>query len=114
MRISDWSSDVCSSDLAYTAHLEDAPFQCLCAQCPCGFDSPEDRHEHEYEKHFICSGCDRVFYTNQARTQLQNAVNTRIECRSEESRVGKEGVRTSRSRRQTTNKKKNTERAKNK
>src|SRR3546814_10152741 len=76
MRISDWSSDVCSSDLAIDlrVHL---------------YGGADRQHlSHDYE----------VRVGQQERPALYRTLSGRQRQRSEERRVGKEGVSTCRSR----------------
>src|SRR3546814_9863207 len=84
MRISDWSSDVCSSDLCYKRyefHPAVSRLQIFCSEDLGAF--------------YLDVLKDRLYTagkTSVARRSAQTAV------RSEERRVGKEGVRKSRSR----------------
>src|SRR3546814_15125637 len=97
MRISDWSSDVCSSDLQVRRHFLAAggtsrnlglSLKPSGASAPCGFD-PRPGHWEA----LVCvsqiaprgnRGCDEI--------------DSPLCCRSEERRVGKECVSTCRSR----------------
>src|SRR3546814_12720719 len=109
MRISDWSSDVCSSDLA-----------CATGRLMC-----HDRLRHPYDVEDVCTMVRKVYRDEvvfhegdgeiapgvsvhhiggHAKGLMSVRVNTRrgqvvlASDRSEERRVGKEGVRTCRSR----------------
>src|SRR3546814_14094302 len=100
MRISDWSSDVCSSDLAYVFEHSDLfviPIVFLYGNpdsptahghCPCGLLYPDPAPER-YRKVLVPSpGCD-------PRSVWSIAFS--VPGRSEERRVGKECVSTCRS-----------------
>src|SRR3546814_3978005 len=78
MRISDWSSDVCSSDLNYA---EAAEF----------FDSLTDRLARDPD-------AAKLTPAERANRAHEYLVNRGLQLRSEERRVGKEGVSTCRSR----------------
>src|SRR3546814_14865700 len=92
MRISDWSSDVCSSDLSQTyLNIKKRKFRHL------------DWHS---AREFFTLCCDEPFYPNY-RLRLYDAATGRLctealfggaQNRSEERRVGKECVSTCRSR----------------
>src|SRR3546814_11383304 len=102
MRISDWSSDVCSSDLAFAvvasavvvllredlhgrAHRAEQPFR--------HFGLLVERAQAE-----VATLVDQLLGV--LELDVAEARHRRLEeCRSEERRVGKEGVRTCRSRR---------------
>src|SRR3546814_1516774 len=91
MRISDWSSDVCSSDLAGD-RLFDKGGQLL-AQFQCQFGRTYVLKE--YGEFVPAQPCDRI---DLAQVRTQAAGDRRQRQRSEERRVGKECVRTCRSR----------------
>src|SRR3546814_7551965 len=81
MRISDWSSDVCSSDLILPCNLGDAG----------AVDALVGRAAE-------AMGGINVLVNNAGVTRDNLAMRMKDEERSEERRVGKEGVRTCRSR----------------
>src|SRR3546814_3723002 len=94
MRISDWSSDVCSSDLATSPH-----------PC-CGFDN--ERAAHNLAGYLLDLGHREIAMVagitagnDRARNRIKGvaaALRARGLDRSEERRVGKEGVSTCRHR----------------
>src|SRR3546814_6808557 len=90
MRISDWSSDVCSSDLLGGTMRLGLQEQRLKpgtrAHAIYGKDVAAERHRHRYE------------FNNRYRSQLEEAGLVISAKRSEERRVGKEWVSTCRSR----------------
>src|SRR3546814_15390062 len=96
MRISDWSSDVCSSDLRHAA--------CLLAAGLRGVNN--ERHNSYYRRHhetpFISSGRNSLVGLTHAYglnlSATRHDQNHRWLGRSEERRVGKECVSTCRSR----------------
>src|SRR3546814_11499773 len=93
MRISDWSSDVCSSDLCSAPGLEVAHFLAL-AEALRGARQTADRlHLVAHEDDGDAEQQDRA-----ADGPEGEDVGGRREQRSEERRVGKEGVRPCRSR----------------
>src|SRR3546814_17751185 len=94
MRISDWSSDVCSSDLAVILRQED---------CPEGLDDSKKltaarraRLEGEVKARALCWGLGVA--TVEEIDNLNILWATMLAMRSEERRVGKECVSTCRSR----------------
>src|SRR3546814_14623377 len=87
MRISDWSSDVCSSDLFVLARFADHRLR-GCLQFTEALARPVQHHQLE-----TAAGADAA---DQRRRQNENV--RLIELRSEERRVGKECVSTCRSR----------------
>src|SRR3546814_20613432 len=92
MRISDWSSDVCSSDLLYNADVISMP------------DKWEYPWYAAWDLGFHCAALalvDPEFAKDQLVLMLREWYmhpNGQIPARSEERRVGKEGVSTVRSR----------------
>src|SRR3546814_10910156 len=88
MRISDWSSDVCSSDLC----MRRAPHAVAPERA---VEIPEDRVAYGCEK---LQSFSRQQQAGQQEIQLPSDHSTRPERRSEERRVGKECVSTCRSR----------------
>src|SRR3546814_20166471 len=108
MRISDWSSDVCSSDLAAAAPSCDCPGRTFPdrsqeefhAQDPAGIDlprrdgghAPPCRNDHRLRHHRTGQHLDREGWGARRYQDHQRWV------RSEERGVGKECVRTCRSR----------------
>src|SRR3546814_12743546 len=93
MRISDWSSDVCSSDLANLEHL-----RALGHCCGALVDENFDLHIG-FERAKESLG-DRQSGDDDRIAAVHHPAEARIrgDRRSEERRVGKEGVRTCRSR----------------
>src|SRR3546814_16391158 len=92
MRISDWSSDVCSSDLAASEIARQLRLRDLAGLIVIDFiDMEEGRNQRAVEKRFK----DAV-KTDRARIQLGRISNFGLFERSEERRVGKEGVSTCR------------------
>src|SRR3546814_8129834 len=89
LRISDWSSDVCSSDLR---SLRGSFVDILGAQRGIG------EHRHQMRLHFEDAATDGE--RQHLAVRCLHAQRARLEAgqRAEESRVGKEGVRTCRSR----------------
>src|SRR3546814_8965631 len=82
MRISDWSSDVCSSDLGFHKFCENFPYDFV------------EKKASERE-----SGLSMAYIAiSKVSDQIQNRVFNRPLARSEERRVGKECVSTCRSR----------------
>src|SRR3546814_16581252 len=112
MRISDWSSDVCSSDLTLAATRTGRPISAgSYLHDPHSPNHPRDRHYRG-----PLSGLDMIDYTHRAPSRafansnrLRRAAQVLIWLirRSEERRVGKECVSTCRSRGAPYNKKKN-------
>src|SRR3546814_5539856 len=98
MRISDWSSDVCSSDLPEAVEVAGAHPLGGAGQ---GTDGPADRagDEHQEQQAEQDQGGERQRRQPQppGGVRLQ-PVGCRLGMRSEERRVGKEGVSTCRSR----------------
>src|SRR3546814_9228914 len=99
MRISDWSSDVCSSDLMLQVRKESGPD----AMYFIGGSKHSNEGAYLYRK--FCSFWGTNNNDNQARichsTTVAGVANTwgyGCMTRSEERRVGKEGVRTCRTR----------------
>src|SRR3546814_16921529 len=84
MRISDWSSDVCSSDLAM----------------PFGSDKPGAREDAKVRRHGVLGDVELVgdFASGQPIRLVAHEKTEGVETRSEERRVGKECVSTCRSR----------------
>src|SRR3546814_14924234 len=117
MRISDWSSDVCSSDLEYLAVLDDAAFGAASQAVPPRI-SPSDpasrytsahggRAEFCYATNYLIDVAHAVIVDVEASTAVRpaevNAAKRMIarvhdDIRSEERRVGKECVSPCRSR----------------
>src|SRR3546814_19039196 len=100
MRISDWSSDVCSSDLAPDCELvlaEPRGAADTAASLSAG------RLDHDFVPDTICDGLRgtlgapgfEILRAHRARVVVVDDADT---IRSEERRVGKEGVSTCRSR----------------
>src|SRR3546814_16262190 len=94
MRISDWSSDVCSSDLHWPVHMVVVPKKHI--------PSLTNLDGNEAELHFVIEAVRQVAHEIE-RTQGAAKVLTNLgeyqdskHLRSEESRVGKEGVSTCR------------------
>src|SRR3546814_13777657 len=98
MRISDWSSDVCSSDLNGRAHLDTEP--ALLASFEMDGKPPRSVIVVAVEKVFF--QCARAIIRselwNPARHVDPKSLPTPGQIRSEERRVGKECVSTCRSR----------------
>src|SRR3546814_15190409 len=98
MRISDWSSDVCSSDLAVEAR-EHRDFRLLAAvenvdQLP-GQDRPVDHRLRDEAR--AQPGADKRLRTHAPERREVGGADAFDECgRSEERRGGKESVRTCR------------------
>src|SRR3546814_4561368 len=97
MRISDWSSDVCSSDLLTNLHsnfLFELHRTSVHYPFCCGF-SLSSQYLHDATKILLKHWLDRqnIAKTHQTQRQARRRV-----CRSEERRVGKECVSTCRSR----------------
>src|SRR3546814_14915116 len=93
MRISDWSSDVCSSDLAAMKVIEDQPGLAVVLS--------DQRMPGEAGNEFLAKAREvtdatRVLITGYA--DLDAVIAAVNDGRSEERSVGKEGVRTVRSR----------------
>src|SRR3546814_11552786 len=93
MRISDWSSDVCSSDLTYMKRFETTPGRMLLGETlPKTHKVPFETVNRLLTKKEIADVIDTVYrHTGQKDTVL-------FADRSEERRVGKECVSTCRSR----------------
>src|SRR3546814_16299275 len=96
MRISDWSSDVCSSDLVVEARDEPAHGGLAATR------RPHQRHggaglDHEVEVVEHGAGAVAVGELDVVEADLA-ATGRQVAGRSEERRVGKEGVSTCRSR----------------
>src|SRR3546814_20450773 len=93
MRISDWSSDVCSSDLALLPQVRE-----YCAAHPDIFHYEVEHVDQIGEAiRTIAMVSPRVVAINGGDGTVQAAL-TELYSRSEERRVGKEGVSTCRSR----------------
>src|SRR3546814_15859962 len=96
MRISDWSSDVCSSDLAKDLPAKDQVSIRVCASA--GEALPKDLGER-FTDHFGCHIPDGIGSTEMLHIFLSNQdQQVRYGTRSEERRVGQECVSTGRSR----------------
>src|SRR3546814_15890588 len=96
MRISDWSSDVCSSDLEYTERDgEDVPAAQTIVDCVNGVghdDEQPDEHKRDSSRaRHLMMLRERASWRRSATAPVQPP-------RSEERRVGKECVSTCRSR----------------
>src|SRR3546814_1950766 len=92
MRISDWSSDVCSSDLFIAQNIANAPYdRTLASHCAYGASSSIAASPETTLRRGLPNKSDRK------RTACRNGVSCQV-SRSEERRVGKEGVSTCRSR----------------
>src|SRR3546814_17990492 len=92
MRISDWSSDVCSSDLALPEEMVYAIKRSgdVTAAAPSA-ENPDLRlHSEAHERKLIMDVLQKAKYNKSKAAQMLN--------RSEERRVGKECVSTCRSR----------------
>src|SRR3546814_11876442 len=97
MRISDWSSDVCSSDL-YVRYLYGAPLALLLAGTWFGaLDHPEPEVPARFWPIIATAGVAQIAATIALLRSFQ-ARGFALGTRSEERRVGKEGVSTCRSR----------------
>src|SRR3546814_13024402 len=103
MRISDWSSDVCSSDLKGTQ-----PAAVLLLATALKLDISEPRHRHEINQLLrtaweqltpVLAGVGGTFTLRLEQKAEIEAVDRAWQCRSEERRVGKECVSSWRSRR---------------
>src|SRR3546814_20525037 len=94
MRISDWSSDVCSSDLGYQRMLKDLKPSTRQRFVALDFDFPPPEREADIVGQE--SGIDRL--TAEALVKLAHKLRAFQDKRSEERRVGKECVSTCRSR----------------
>src|SRR3546814_16251194 len=80
MRISDWSSDVCSSDLSTASQLPDTPAQLAAQQGPQG---------HPIRVPDLCG--DLVDARVSGAQEMDSMLNAKVlEIRSEERRVGEE------------------------
>src|SRR3546814_14810134 len=97
MRISDWSSDVCSSDLKAEQRADRLARAFTCAQ----FHHLAQQHQRDdYRRRFEIDP-DMVLCIAEAVRKYagrQNGGDAERPCRSEERRVGKECVSTCRSR----------------
>src|SRR3546814_18756757 len=103
MRISDWSSDVCSSDLALARHAERSSlFSVALKQQHLESDHGQQRRDHAADQPLGCARtCQRTDDDAGNRADQQRTEHRKIDCteqRSEERRVGKEYVSTCRSR----------------
>src|SRR3546814_11532420 len=95
MRISDWSSDVCSSDLAMLAGLVQAPSRLAPTRNP---DLAEKRMKLVLNA-MVDTGYMTAAEANAIRTpSIDVRTRNTLPTRSEERREGKEGVSTCRSR----------------
>src|SRR3546814_18512595 len=95
MRISDWSSDVCSSDLPYALDLlrnQNVPVDGLRSKSWDEFAAPGAP-----PMHFVFTVCDDAA-GEICPVWPGQPISAHWGLRSEERRVGKEGVRTGRSR----------------
>src|SRR3546814_15035485 len=92
MRISDWSSDVCSSDLA--------PVVAVCAAIEAEIADLDDEDKAVFlaDMGMDEPGLDRVIRSGYKLLGLQTYFTAGVKERSEERRVGKECVSTCRSR----------------
>src|SRR3546814_11783469 len=87
MRISDWSSDVCSSDLPVLDYDGGARFDVVCTHCFLGYFTPEQRPALMAKWFSLLRPGGRVLTVTPIRPTPDHAF-----VRSEERRVGKEGV----------------------
>src|SRR3546814_18867615 len=98
MRISDWSSDVCSSDLLLEKYREPCPE----AMVESALDHARILQDHDFHEFKISVKASDPFLTVAAYQQLAGAIDCPLHIgvteRSEERRVGKECVSTCRSR----------------
>src|SRR3546814_13060841 len=105
MRISDWSSDVCSSDLAFVLVLAvtdpDAPIQQRMSMFIVPRENPGLKtlrdSEHMLERAEQDEATEGYLHYDDVRVPLDHMLGGEG-MRSEERRVGKEGVSTGRSR----------------
>src|SRR3546814_15846398 len=104
MRISDWSSDVCSSDLRALRRTTSSPTPCASTRSRC--DCPDAGPSATPERPDAAGPRARP---HPGRCARNARAATRTARRSEERRVGKECVSTSRSGRSPYNYKKKTE-----
>src|SRR3546814_3487784 len=96
MRISDWSSDVCSSDLVEKCGARPRPLRRVKPSCHDFLDQQEDgeadeEHRADQRRIRFLVGLDQQLFGDEIKQRHQAE-------RSEERRVGKECVSTSRSR----------------
>src|SRR3546814_12864834 len=96
MRISDWSSDVCSSDLKSTFSLGDR-VELFTPTLAVAFERARFTQPHWIDSSSLTSGTTRVEVAI-AGPLLRREVEKNLDERSEERRVGKECVSTCRSR----------------
>src|SRR3546814_15759743 len=95
MRISDWSSDVCSSDLALLRITDEYKLE-----FDFGQKDDEDTEPVDFSGHTsvgTCPKCNNKVYEHGMNYVCEKSVGPET-TRSEERRVGKECVRTCRSR----------------
>src|SRR3546814_12156626 len=97
MRISDWSSDVCSSDLMYLSTVLDDFSRYIIAWKLCTNMRAEDVTD-TLDLALKASGCDSATVLHKPRLLSDNGPSYIAGERSEERRVGKECVSTCRSR----------------
>src|SRR3546814_16397212 len=102
MRISDWSSDVCSSDLLQESARRDAAGKTRLGVPVLGLEA-EDVVDIEYEIEVgvivvLVVHSLRGFGEHAPRIEARHVAESRIAYRTEERRVGKEWVSTCRSR----------------
>src|SRR3546814_12088811 len=96
MRISDWSSDVCSSDLAHDVNRHDDHINAFCVT----YDEPLrlDAVEQWFDTIMMLKGPDLLRVKGIVNVAEMDQPVVIQGVRSEERRVGKEGVSTCRSR----------------
>src|SRR3546814_15825700 len=106
MRISDWSSDVCSSDLGIVLTLEQHATLRLGAACRTGNNRARLRGQNVRHLVHMSQGSRGQEILRLCAVVIGQALQATQEVRSEESRVGKECVSTCRSRWSADNEKK--------
>src|SRR3546814_19194172 len=95
MRISDWSSDVCSSDLAFAAlPAGQDPDDLVRAKGAEGFAAILGDAQPLVERLWAHEVAAAPLATPEERAALKTRLMTHADTRSEERRVGKECVRT--------------------
>src|SRR3546814_12638267 len=94
MRISDWSSDVCSSDLARLLFRRGPAADLVDAEI--GVRAIAETYGGGRPRHFLLR--DHMFQIAKAKAPVRLLHGDAVQARSEERRVGKECVSTCRSR----------------